>query len=66
MTYNFIFYNKEKNAPDVKMAGICNCRFAKTLLDCQEKCGRAGVCQNVEIAEDLLRDFKYKSPNIFK
>ena len=48
--------------PDIDMHIICNCKHAKTLSDCIKTCGRAALCQNTEVAEDILRSYKHHFP----
>ena len=51
--YSFV-YNKD-NQLDINMKMISNCKYANSLNDCLSTCGRAGICQNVEVANDILR-----------
>ena len=53
MNYDPLFFTKE-GKPDIDMKTICDCKFCKSLSDCKAKCGRASICYNVEVAEDLL------------
>lgn len=45
---------------DINMKMISSCKYANSLNNCLSTCGRANICQNVEVANDILIAYKRK------
>lgn len=46
------------NGKNIDMTVICGCIDAKTLNDCEANCSKYSSCDNVAIANDILRDYE--------